>query len=164
MSDIYNCDEIIPGIWLGGRRAVSIANFERLQIDLVITLMSEEDIEHYGIDSVMKDASEDLGVSWIQCECEDTPEEDISGYFQDISDILTQCIHGGKKVLIHCLGGISRSPTLVCAYLIQSCEIGWKQALTFVQGKRSCIDPNIGFLLQLEEWDTILHEKKEVIE
>jgi serine/threonine/tyrosine-interacting protein len=146
------CHEIVPGLWLGSRRAVSLANFQELNIQVVITVMDPEDIADHGIDVVMDDACEDLKVSWIQIECQDNPDENIHAYFKDVSDVLEQCVVGGKRVLIHCLGGVSRSPTLVCAYLMKSCSLGWKEALTFVQGKRSCVNPNIGFLAQLEEW------------
>lgn len=161
------CHEIVPGLWLGSRRAVTLANLQELKIEVVITVMDAEDIADNSIDKVMDDASEELRVSWIQCECQDNPDEDILFYFKDISDILEQCIVRGKPVLIHCLGGISRSPTLVCAYLMKSCGLTWRQALAFVKAKRSCVDPNIGFLSQLEEWEGMVHEKnnrKEVLE
>jgi atypical dual specificity phosphatase len=147
------CHEIVPGLWLGGYRAVTLSNFQELKIEVVISVMSEEDIADFGLDTVLEEASEELGVSWIQIECEDTPEEDLSEYFGSVSDILEQCIVGRKPVLVHCLGGISRSPTLVCAYLMKSCGLTWRQALEFVKAKRSCVDPNIGFLSQLEEWE-----------
>lgn len=146
------CHEIVPGLWLGSRRAVSLSNFQELKIDVVITVMDPEDITDHGIDVIMDDACEDLGVSWITCDVNDTPEDQICVYFKDVSDVLEQCVMGGKRVLIHCLGGVSRSPTLVCAYLMKSCHLGWKESLTFVQGKRTCVNPNFGFLAQLEEW------------
>ncbi len=147
------CHEIVPGLWLGSFHAVSLANFRELNIQIVISVISEDAISDYGLDTVLEEASEKLGVSWIQCECEDTPEEDLSEYFRSVSDIIEQRITGRKPVLVHCLGGISRSPTLVCAYLMKSCGLTWRQALEFVKAKRSCVDPNIGFLSQLEEWE-----------
>ncbi len=153
------CHEIVPGLWLGSFHAVSLANFRELNIQMVISVISEDAISDYGLDTVLEEASEKLGVSWIQCECEDTPDEELSEYFGSVSDILEQCITGRKPVLVHCLGGISRSPTLVCAYLMKSCGLTWRQALEFVKAKRSCVDPNIGFLSQLEEWEGVVHKK-----
>ena len=45
--------------------------------------------------------------------------------------------------------GISRSATLVIAYLIKKNLIGAREALKYVEEKRSIVFPNNGFLKQL---------------
>ena len=69
-------------------------------------------------------------------------------------------LHGGSN-LIHCQVGQSRAATLCIAYILwkQDGRNNLKDVLDFVQQKRSQIQPNRGFLLQLEKWDKRLKEK-----
>ena len=69
-------------------------------------------------------------------------------------------LHGGSN-LIHCQVGQSRAATLCIAYILwkQDGRNNLKDVLNFVQQKRSQIQPNRGFLLQLEKWDKRLKEK-----
>ncbi len=48
--------------------------------------------------------------------------------------------------------GISRSATVVCAYLIATMEMTPHEALAAVKEKREIVSPNAGFLQQLEEY------------
>jgi atypical dual specificity phosphatase len=53
---------------------------------------------------------------------------------------------------VHCLMGISRSATVVCAYLIATMRMTPDEALAAVKEKRGFVSPNMGFLRQLEEY------------
>jgi atypical dual specificity phosphatase len=48
--------------------------------------------------------------------------------------------------------GMSRSATVVCAYLVATTEMIVDEAIAFVKKKRSIIQPNSGFKQQLEEY------------
>jgi atypical dual specificity phosphatase len=48
--------------------------------------------------------------------------------------------------------GISRSATVICAYLIATTRMTPREALAAVRAKRSIVSPNMGFLRQLEEY------------
>ena len=48
--------------------------------------------------------------------------------------------------------GISRSATVVCAYLVATESMTPHEALVAVRGKRGMVCPNIGFMRQLEEY------------
>ncbi len=48
------------------------------------------------------------------------------------------------------MGGISRSATVVCAYLIAHRYMEPEEAVTYVQSKRPMVCLNPGFILQLE--------------
>ena len=66
----------------------------------------------------------------------------------------------GSCVLIHCMAGISRSVTLVIAYLMQYYGLPMQQAYQFVKDKRSAISPNLNFMGQLLEFDRTIKEHK----
>jgi atypical dual specificity phosphatase len=53
--------------------------------------------------------------------------------------------------------GISRSATVVCAYLIATMRMTPYEALAAVREKRGVVSPNMGFLRQLEEYAIQVH-------
>jgi len=42
--------------------------------------------------------------------------------------------------------GISRSSTIVLAYLMKKRKISFDDAMKFLTSKRNCVDPNSGFV------------------
>ncbi|KAG9053526.1 hypothetical protein FS842_007949 [Serendipita sp. 407] len=57
------------------------------------------------------------------------------------------------KVLCHCLAGVSRSPTIVAAYLIHAFGMRTEDALTLLRERREVIEPNPGFVQQLMTYE-----------
>ncbi|KAK6971336.1 protein-tyrosine phosphatase-like protein [Favolaschia claudopus] len=49
--------------------------------------------------------------------------------------------------------GVSRSPSIVIAYLIRNHGMSYEAALAFVKRKRACAKPNPGFARALVEWE-----------
>lgn len=67
-----------------------------------------------------------------------------------------------KNVLVQCHAGVSRSATIICAYLIKHKALTPTQALQLLKEKRHRAKPNAGFLKQLEEyWIHLNSNKKE---
>ncbi|KAJ3849429.1 protein-tyrosine phosphatase-like protein [Lentinula lateritia] len=61
-------------------------------------------------------------------------------------------------VLVHCFQGVSRSATVVCAYLISNAGMTAMESITFVQSKRKIVSPNNGFRKQLYLYATRLRD------
>jgi atypical dual specificity phosphatase len=61
------------------------------------------------------------------------------------------------KILVHCSAGISRSPTVVAAYLMKRKGMSLKAALGQIIRVRAQISPNTGFLQQLKEMEMELY-------
>lgn len=55
-----------------------------------------------------------------------------------------------NRVIVHCAAGISRSPTVVIAYLIQKKGMSFEDALDLVHRKRDIVRPNPFFLRVLK--------------
>merc|ERR1712173_172212 len=58
-------------------------------------------------------------------------------------------IENNEIVLVHCQAGISRSPTIVMAYLMNKMTLGWQEAYKYVQERRTIAAPNFSFISQL---------------
>ena len=58
----------------------------------------------------------DLGIVTARFNKDDKPAEDLLSIFGSTCDLIEEKRAEGKKVLVHCRMGISRSVTLVMAY------------------------------------------------
>ncbi|KAK0702468.1 protein-tyrosine phosphatase-like protein [Apiosordaria backusii] len=59
----------------------------------------------------------------------------------------------GKKVLVHCSAGISRSPAVIAGYLIRRKGMTLEGAMDVIKGGRGVVRPNKGFMEELEEME-----------
>ena len=69
-----------------------------------------------------------------------------------------------KKILIHCIEGISRAPALIAGYLMWKQNIKTENAIEFIKSKRKCIDINLGFIIQLHKWENYLFSSPDKIQ
>jgi hypothetical protein len=86
----------------------------------------------------------------------DRYESPISTYFWSAACIIRQAKKDRNKILVHCHAGISRSTAILAAYYLffgipQIPKPKVDDVLNFIRSKRPFINPNAGFLKQLEE-------------
>jgi hypothetical protein len=83
----------------------------------------------------------------------DDKSERIEPFFFRALDIIEGVRVAGKgKCLIHCYQGVSRSVTLVIAYLMWLENMTYQDALDCVRRTRGIARPNIGFQCQVTLW------------
>lgn len=70
-------------------------------------------------------------------------------FIKSLLDVDSGPCSKGVTIFIHCYAGISRSPSVLLAYLISKGE-SLTNALEFVRSRRPCVRPNYGFLCELE--------------
>ena len=85
---------------------------------------------------------------------EDRYTNNIYKYFKECIEF----IENADKVYVHCLFGISRSATIVIAYLMWKTHSNYEIVYDFVKKRRDNIDPNHGFVLQLKKFDLLLKD------
>jgi hypothetical protein len=149
--------QITKNIWLSGRQVLAHHEVLPTTIDVVITIMLEEEVRDYGIEGLVKKMDGEPAWHWFAAD--DSEDEEIYRHFFGAHTILKAAEAEGKQVLVHCAGGISRSPTLVIAHLMQAC--GWTrdEALTFVKKRREWVEPNEGFMRQLNMLERFLRNQ-----
>jgi len=84
----------------------------------------------------------------------DSESVDLISYFPEVFQFIIEGISNGG-ILVHCMAGISRSPTLVIAYLMAHEKKTLHQAIELVVSKRPCISPNCGFVNQLKLFEKL---------
>ncbi|KAJ7695040.1 protein-tyrosine phosphatase-like protein [Mycena rosella] len=86
----------------------------------------------------------------------DRADVDIQQYFTQTTEFIRAALAESEEnnVLIHCFQGISRSATIVCAYLVATTSMTASESIVYAQAKRSVVCPNPGFRKQLQIWST----------
>lgn len=126
--------EIIPGLYLGGIH--DAFNVSLPKNTTVINMAAEVAMTPYA-------------AKYIHIPTKDYNQENISQYFETTFNYIENELSKGNNVLVHCAAGVSRSATIVVAYLIKKYKWSYNKALDFVKAKRPCINPNLGFVMQL---------------
>ena len=90
----------------------------------------------------------------------DEPTTKLSNHFKDALDFIKNAIAEGKNVLVHCFAGVSRSASVVIAYLMKYHKMEFNAAVSFVRAKRPWINPNYGFQAQLRRFGIFLKDQK----
>ncbi|GMR36336.1 hypothetical protein PMAYCL1PPCAC_06531 [Pristionchus mayeri] len=80
-------------------------------------------------------------------------------YFNEAFNFLEKVRKQKKIVLVHCLAGISRSPTMCISYIMRHLKMDSDDAYKFVKARRSTISPNFNFMGQLLEYERKLREE-----
>ena len=88
------------------------------------------------------------GIEYMQIEMPDTPKANILRHVPQALSFISNSMKQGK-VLVHCAAGVSRSASIVIAYIMVKNQYDFDTAKAFVRSKRSCISPNRGFERQI---------------
>jgi len=97
-------------------------------------------------------------VKCVRLEIFDTETEDLLSHLHHVTTLIRKEEEIGERVLIHCVAGVSRSVSVVLAYLIRYyCDLS--QAWQHLKTIRPWIRPNNNFMHQLRQWEISVQEK-----
>ncbi|EMD49509.1 leucine rich repeat and phosphatase domain containing protein [Entamoeba histolytica KU27] len=91
--------------------------------------------------------------TYKQINIDDSVKEDISIYFEECFQFIEQARNSGGAVLVHCAAGISRSASIVIAYLMKKNQWTYEYSYKYVLERRPIICPNSSFMKQLKEYE-----------
>ncbi|KAF5291900.1 hypothetical protein FQR65_LT11384 [Abscondita terminalis] len=157
LSNIHSVNQISNGLFLGDKYAAKDKKF-LLQHGFTHVVNAAEGLDEYQVNTNQLYYAP-LKIKYMGIPGHDRPSWNISVYFESVSKFIDSAIRSGGKVLVHCVVGISRSATLVLAYLMIFQNMDAAEALQFVFRRRR-VFPNIGFLHHLAHLNTILTNKR----
>jgi protein-tyrosine phosphatase len=143
-DDSESPSEVIKGLYLGSvNDARDVTKLRSLGVTHVLNAASNL----YDPNAVF--FSRGLLVQYLSFPAQDIDEYPIQQHFAAGVDFIHEAIEGGGTILVHCAAGVSRSTTLVCAYLMRARQLPCFEAVMFVNRQRACASPNPGFLRAL---------------
>ncbi|CAE7319696.1 true [Symbiodinium natans] len=87
---------------------------------------------------------------------DDSPSHNLLELLPSALRFVDRCVKQKGRLLVHCTRGISRSSSVVIAYLMLSKSKSYEEAKAQVQQKRSVAYPNLGFQVQLQHLESLL--------
>ncbi|KAM4835676.1 dual specificity protein phosphatase 22 isoform 2-T2 [Thomomys bottae] len=134
-------NKILSGLYIGNFK--DARDMEQLSKNKVTHILSVHDSARPMLE----------GVKYLCIPAADSPSQNLTRHFKESIKFIHECRLQGEGCLVHCLAGVSRSVTLVVAYIMVVTDFGWEDALHTVRAGRSCANPNLGFQRQLEEFE-----------
>ncbi|KAL5966589.1 Dual specificity protein phosphatase 12 [Taenia solium] len=129
--------EVVPGLWLGSRPDPSkISMLHCNEIKAILTV---------GLEPLPFPSFQPFKRLYIRAS--DEPYENLLKSFEKAITFIEENIKGG--VLVHCLAGVSRSATIVIAYLMWRFRMSFDDAYKKLLKLRK-VNPNDGFIIQLK--------------
>lgn len=143
------CVKILDGVYIGSYK----------------TAMSKTTLTSNGITHILCVGTEMENIykadyRFMKLDVSDTEDENILFNFDSIFSFIEDGRETGG-ILIHCYGGISRSPTITIAYLIKKMKMTFEDAFNMVKAIKSDINPNEGFIEKLQTFEKIANREVE---
>ncbi|EFC36169.1 predicted protein [Naegleria gruberi] len=139
---------ILERLYLGGNgSAQSKHNMKLLGITHVLNV-AEGLIAPYPFDFKYK-----------KVELSDTLGEDLLPHIDACVKFIEEAIDSQGTILVHCKAGVSRSASMVIAYVMKKFKLSLDEATQMVKEKRSQICPNGAFVKQLEDYGRLLNRE-----
>ncbi|CAG2166466.1 unnamed protein product [Oppiella nova] len=156
-TEPYN--EVYPRLYISdGTTAICLSLLRRLGITHVLNASCGKD-KSFCLVNTSAEFYRSSEIEFMGVEALDISIFPLYKHFGRATDFIHDGIQCGGKVLVHCGEGISRSATLVLAYLMIRCGYTAQEAVAQVRKHRS-IFPNIGFLRQLCELNDQINHRK----
>lgn len=161
LPDFLNCGTIIlapsttdgrGALCLGPEEAAQKSNLHLLQshnIRLIINATPTFANHHEPL------------IDYIRVDVNDEPSASLLPWMDAVAERIENELSTGKSVYVHCQMGISRSSSLVIAYLMKYQGMTRDQAYIHTKELRPKIEPNIGFWKQLTEYESLQQQQAE---
>ncbi|XP_006159611.1 dual specificity protein phosphatase 13 isoform X2 [Tupaia chinensis] len=151
-ATLNHINEVWPNLFLGDAYA---ARDKGKLIQLGITHIVNAAAGKFQVDTGAK-FYRGMTLDYYGIEADDNPFFDLSVYFLPVARYIRAALSVPQgRVLVHCAMGVSRSATLVLAFLMICENMTLVEAIQTVQAHRN-ICPNSGFLRQLQVLDNRL--------
>ena len=139
------CSEILPFLFVSGEAvARDLSLLKAKGITHIINCAGIECRNHFESD-----------FHYITIKLADNKTSRIDRYVYVLINEIESVRKNGGRVLIHCWQGVSRSTSIVVAYLMWKDNIDFENAKCLVRKVRNVTRPNMGFQCQLMQWQRL---------
>lgn len=139
-------DEIEHNLFLGNLTAATDINWlKETKITHILT------VDSCPLPRKVHEGLPNLITKYIQIT--DMPREDLLTHFEDSYEFIDRALESKGRVLVHCYFGVSRSATIVIAYIMKKHQYSFADAFHTVKAKRRFVAPNPGFMAQLSLYE-----------
>ncbi|KAJ9472778.1 putative tyrosine phosphatase 123R [Diplonema papillatum] len=135
---------IVDGLYLGSRLSAG----------------KRDVLADHGITHVVNTAREvpcyfieDPQLVYLELELEDSEDDDMYGQFKPTASWIHAAIDNKGVVLVHCQAGISRSASIIMAYLMLHRSMSLREAFLQTKACKNNVQPNVYFFRALQRLD-----------
>ncbi len=141
LSNNRDIHEVYPNLYIGNMSTVF--NKELLKQKRIYRIVSAisgftppypEEFKYYNVDAL------------------DHPGFNIKPFLNDACFFIENALKNQHKVYVHCMCGVSRSSTIIVAYLLGKMNKTPDEIIEYLQTIRPIVSPNPGFKKQLREY------------
>ncbi len=146
-NQLVECaSQILPYLYLGTEWNAS--NYDSLFSDGITHVLNvSSDVDNFFPDAF----------TYLNIRVRDVNETDLLKEFDRTNKFIQEARDSNSCCLVHCKMGVSRSASVVLAYIMKEYGYSLEEAYDFVKQKRTCINPNEGFRNQLATYESILN-------
>lgn len=140
-------------LYLGDIRHLDLETLARLNIGTVFNCANDKDVVTRT--SILRRQAHSPLIHDLKLSDDERQKLELPLLAKQIHDALEL----GQTVMVNCRQGVSRSATLIVAYLMLHKEFNLIEAVLHVKKSRDCIQPNPGFMRQLIDLELQLRPK-----
>lgn len=146
-------DHIVDNLYLGNwYDSIDEQLLKNANITRILTLNTENTHTQANIAMFKR-----LGIKYKYIYINDNKHENISAFLDESLAFIKQ---DKQNVFVHCSAGVSRSVSIIIAYLIKEKKMTYDTALHCIRMIRPIANPNSGFVSQLKAYELKLKSKK----
>ncbi|KAF8555573.1 phosphatases II [Imleria badia] len=146
--------------WSAAPISINAVIDDKLYIGNLSAALSQDVRKKLGITHLLSVCTEhtfDPQPNAMVISVQDSEYEDLLIHLPGACHFIETALSSGGKVLVHCVMGISRSATVISAYLMVSQRLSVSAAIQYIRKRRPEIHPNYGFVKQLHAFSQCRH-------
>ena len=142
--------QILNWMFLGNfKNANNLDEIRKFKIKYILNCAIEVEVKN-----IPKD------IKYYHISLTDSNTTDITQYFEQAFNLIELARKKRERILIHCKLGISRSASIIIGYLIKYMGYTTSSALAFLRTKRPRVNPNPGFISQLNSYEKSIKKRQ----
>lgn len=149
----YQPVEIYPNIWLSGVGFTSDLPLWCQQNNFTHIINAAGS---YCRENYYHTYPRQYNIKYLELEIEDTKKFPLKVFLEMLMNFMIKEYNSDCKMLIHCVWGQSRSVACASYFIMKHKKISYKEAIAMIRIKRHGVNPNEGFVRQLEYIDNLI--------